>query len=1258
MIKKRIFMSVAGMLMSAFALMSAQVWEAPAIPAEDISTLKSTTTVYLLNVEADAFVVNGMTSNVQACATRLTNGDTKVSEPHRCTTLVVSDGTVRLRLASYSSSYISCVNANANNVMVNRTTNQKFNYAETAEGSHVYTLTNTALEAPLDVAWTYGGPLTLKDGQGKTTWAFIKETSVTNGDYALYKARLQLYNIYKVLADAGKTGQYKDVLQTAYRTYTKTDVTPRDLRVAARQLFLSVYADITTPIDATFLLENADMVGNGSTDGWDKSSPAFSWAEFERYHAALTMEQTTSMPMGLYDVGFHALYRQDGSDAAPTFVVTASNTVKTNVPLMSDIDFGVTNATDNNWKKGPTYFQPDGMKSCGQALAHGDAVAWAKDVFVPGKNALSGQYGSMTIKIEMKSASQWLNWQGVRIVYKGTGIEQLRDQLQGLIAKATELYGDGSGVKAEELKSMIEEAQETYDDPSANAYMLNLAISYLGNTIGSYQHANASAENPIDYTSWIKNPSFENGTDDWTISGMGTQGNTSFTLKAGSTYLERWTGKGNKVGDGSAVQTIEDLPVGMYQLKVAAQNIQEDTPSKAQNGAWIVANTDSQKVTIRKQYTLTFTNIEKDAIIGFIAEGATGNWLACDNFRLYYIGNDAQQIRQALMDYYEKAGNLLVRKMHTAAYEALVATMERAKEVIDNGGDIQDVSTPLRLATEEAKRSIQAYEALNAALTDAETTYGDGSGTGAADYRAAIDAAKAVYDSGASTYDELAEQIVKLEDAKLLFLIQSPTGAIPTITTDKRYARGATMAFGRFTYKVNGAKMKEAGFCYSTEHNPTIFDGKSTRTLSNNGLIYVMENMKPATVYYARPYVLTQGYQVAYGDELKIITIPKGTMTWWYNNGGSAEENDRINYALKNGTTIWNNLMNIQGVNLSVSYGSGTPTADCSYGGSMRVGPNSAYQRTGTIMHEAAHGVGVGTIGGWWALLVDGVWTGVRANEVLQFWDNDKSAKMKGDSMHMWPYGINGAQEDSGTDLLYYGNALIIEGLHEDGVQPTGNCFASPAYTFEYDDYKPNRYFIQNIDEAYGFQKGYLQATTTGLKWTETTPDVIMEDNSYAWEVSFDPKTQFYSFRNIGTGAYISYNGSKFTTSKRETPTASEKLQLMPSRNYTTWSNSVDSYKMRSYWFLKANGGSATAMTGAANGTVSVSSFNNDMANTNQRWLILSEAEWTTTDIHEIEASTQPSPQGKGAMFNLQGQRINRMQKGLNIIDGKKVWVK
>ena len=1249
------------MLLTALMGSRAQVWEAPQVPAEDISQVAKNTVGYLWNVDADAFVVNGMTSNIQACATRLTNGDMAVSTPHRCTVVVGNDTTVRFRLASYASNYLSCANANANNVVVNRTLNNKFHYEETAVGSHVYKLTSTTLHELLDVAWTYGGPLTVKDGQGKTAWAFMTEDAVTSGAYALYKAKRQLYNIYKVLADAGKTAQYKDALQSAYRTYTKTDVTPRELRVAARQLFLSVYGDIDGPMDVTFLLENADMVGNGSTDGWNKEGPTFSWAEFERYHAALTLEQTTGMPMGLYDVGFQALYRQDGSDAAPTFVVTASNEVKTTVRLMSDIDFGVTNASDNNWKQGPKYFQPDGMKSCGQALAHGDAVAWAKDIFVPGKNALTGQYGSMTIKIEMKSTSQWLNWQGVRLIYKGTGIEQLKELLRELIATATELYGDGSGVGAEDLKSVIDEAQVTYDDPSTGAYMLNLAITYLGNQIGAYRHANASEDNMIDYTSWIVNPSFEDGTEGWTVDGMGTQGNSVFSIKAGSTYLERWVSKGSKVGDGSVVQTVKDLPIGKYQLKVAAQNIQEDTPSRAQSGAWIVANTDSLTVTTRKQYSLTFTNIENDATIGFIAEGATGNWISCDNFRLYYIGGDATDLRDALARYIQNATSLLDMKMHDEAKEQLDLCAEAAVKSLtapEGTSAFAEVSTPLRLATEEAKRSIEAYEVLNTAIADAEAAYGEGSNPGAADYLIAINAAKAVYESGTSTYDELAEQVVKLEDAKMLFLIQSPTGAIPTITTDKRHARGATMAFGRFTYKLNGAKMKSSGFCYSTEHNPTILDEKSTRTLSNNGLIYVMENMTPATVYYARPYVLTEGYQVAYGDELKIITIPKGTMTWWYNNGGSAEENDRINYALQNGTTIWNNLMNIQGMGLSVSYGSGTPTADCSYGGSMRVGPNSAYQRTGTIMHEAAHGVGVGTIGGWWALLVNGEWTGVRANQVLQFWDNDNSAKMHGDSQHMWPYGINGAHEDSGTDLLYYANALIIEGLHEDGVQPTGNCFASPAYTYEHDD--DMKYFIQNENTTYGRNTSYLQASGTSIKWTEATSTDLAADDSYAWYITFDPKTQYYSFKNASTGAYITYSSNSFRVAQRNTPTASDKFQLMPSRQTTRVSLGSTAQTVRGYWILKANGGSASAMTGASSGNVTSTNFDNDQNQSAQRWLIFSAADVIGEDtaIREIESQMADGNSANGRIFNLQGQRINRMQKGLNIIEGKKVWVK
>jgi hypothetical protein len=46
------------------------------------------------------------------------------------------------------------------------------------------------------------------------------------------------------------------------------------------------------------------------------------------------------------------------------------------------------------------------------------------------------------------------------------------------------------------------------------------------------------------------------------------------------------------------------------------------------------------------------------------------------------------------------------------------------------------------------------------------------------------------------------------------------------------------------------------------------------------------------------------------------------------------------------------------------------------------------------------------------------------------------------------------------------------------------------------------------------------------------------------------------------------------------------------------------------------------------------------------------------TGIEEQQAYPHLLPQGKGAMFNLQGQRISVPQKGINIIGGKKVWVK
>lgn len=282
------------------------------------------------------------------------------------------------------------------------------------------------------------------------------------------------------------------------------------------------------------------------------------------------------------------------------------------------------------------------------------------------------------------------------------------------------------------------------------------------------------------------------------------------------------------------------------------------------------------------------------------------------------------------------------------------------------------------------------------------------------------------------------------------------------VTTNSYIARGATTAFVRTT--ITGFKlstMKERGVCWSSENStPTIADAHTTKTVaqgasSSGGTMHRINGLTPATKYYVRGYVLQRDSTVYYGEPVKVVTIPKGSMTWSYNNGGPADANERINAAVKDAVeTYLNEYTCISGFHTSVNYGAQTLTADCSYGGWMRVGPNASYQRTGTILHELLHGIGVGTHWVWYdnanlrSNTSRGTWLGDRVTELLRFWDNNATSVLNGDGTHMWPYGINGADEDSGSELLYIGCALIAQALGEDGLPPTGG-FCTPTYTFD-----------------------------------------------------------------------------------------------------------------------------------------------------------------------------------------------------------------
>lgn len=462
----------------------------------------------------------------------------------------------------------------------------------------------------------------------------------------------------------------------------------------------------------------------------------------------------------------------------------------------------------------------------------------------------------------------------------------------------------------------------------------------------------------------------------------------------------------------------------------------------------------------------------------------------------------------------------------------------------------------------------------------------------------------------------------KLIFSLFAFLAMQAMAQAPTVTTDTRFARGATMAFGRATFVANGSAIVERGFCWSADNRePTVDDNVSNTTLSNNGLIYWMKDMQPATKYYARAYAKAADGSVGYGDVLKIVTLPKGTIRWDYDNAGSEAENARINSATQECVDYWNNLTSISDLYLSVHYNSGVATADCSYGGWMRVGANASYQKTGTIMHEALHAIGVGTCDIWYGSSSPlrsgsgtGLWLGDRATELLRFWDNSATATLNGDGTHLWPYGINGAHEDNGTQILYIGNSLIAQAVCEDGLPPTtSHAFGLPCYSFDQED--DVKYYIKNESPTYGLYSAYLvEDASHNLKWQTMTAEEAANNDAAAWYVTFTSDNQYYQLRNAATGYYMTYASSGIDgirTVQRTAPLDTENFQLMRSRiDITTEGGSVVT-PQRGYWVIHPeNTSSAPACLAAySGGSVTVQGLN--LANNRQvqRWVFLTAAQ-------------------------------------------------
>lgn len=879
----------------------------------------------------------------------------------------------------------------------------------------------------------------------------------------------------------------------------------------------------------------------------------------------------------------------------------------------------------------------------------------------------------------------------VQLLGNEMSIADVKADLQTAITSATGLYGDGKGNGAADLMAAITAAQGVYDNAEADVVTALDAVKALKEAIATYRVQNISEDNPKDVTSYIVNPSFENSTNGWTSEDLSSQGNSSFTKKAGSYYLEKWTGSGS-VGSAYVKQTVKNLPNGIYKLTVAAQNYTQSATSKKNTGAYIFAGDQKEIVYTPADYSVKFTSIAGETEIGFMAENATGNWIAVDNFRLYLIGYvDITIVLEELNRIVTEAETLQASMMSAVAAQALENAITAAKGMTSESAeaDIQSATRVLKAAMEQAQQSVAEYAVLQLKISDVETSY-DESKEGAADLKAELDKAKKLAADSEATSKQLADEIAMLDKALLAFHLVNATegtGTAPSVKSTNHYvAIGATEALVRAT--TSGSNILETGVCWSKEHNPTVLDSRSTKSFSLKGTIFHIKGLEPATVYYLRPYVMNKTYQVAYGDEVKIVTHPQGTCRGTWDEGAPDEAaNARCRNAIKQTIDYFNEWTGIRGFTLQGHYGASTPTADCSYGGWMRIGPNAGNQAIGTVLHETGHGVGVGTH--WrWNNCADtrentthGLWLGREANKVLRFLENcdSKYVAFTGDGVHGWgtldtreasaPNGsisfdwlVNGSDKDKHQEIQYIGGMCILYGLFIDGLCPTSSDHNGIAgYTFNFDDTK--KYYLMNKNAERGLGSGFAYQRSTGyVGWRHCLTEETVTDSA-AWYIEYNPNTCHYMFKNAATGQYLTHSSTVMKTKAISgEPGSGEHFQLMPDRTDVVLGTGNNTIKTHGYWFTWYNNDNKSMQANVYSditgyGNVSIVSFSFSNSATAQQWILVSEDELeayknilATTNIKNYNHQEDSQSNEIKAVYNTDGRKMLQMQKGLNIV--------
>lgn len=228
--------------------------------------------------------------------------------------------------------------------------------------------------------------------------------------------------------------------------------------------------------------------------------------------------------------------------------------------------------------------------------------------------------------------------------------------------------------------------------------------------------AQPTAGHVFDYTFKLTNPSFENGTNGWSLerntTGQWNYGRSQNSPIDGEYNLDAWAPQINYIN----VSQTKTLPAGVYEISAYVYSNPAYNQHVYANNGTDYPSTNLSEANTWQQLTASFINYnEVNTKIGLYSQGKNENgnsdgWFRLDNFKLSYKGN--------LLD--NETANALKATVVTGKMNSTVAaTQASALDAFENAQTIDNYNA-LKTAITNAAASKEVYIAIDAALNKVE----------------------------------------------------------------------------------------------------------------------------------------------------------------------------------------------------------------------------------------------------------------------------------------------------------------------------------------------------------------------------------------------------------------------------------------------------------------------------------------------------------------------------------------------------------